>query len=107
MRNRHDRRFGHGRMTHQRVLERDGADPLATRFDHVLQAVLNDDRSARVDGGDVARLEPAICREPIAVLALEVGADDPWTSYLELTDRRAVPRHDAFFVSGPDLDERR
>src|SRR5919198_1534128 len=42
-----------GRVAHDRVLERDGGDPLAARLDDVLRAVLDVDAAALLDGHDV------------------------------------------------------
>src|SRR5207253_10847724 len=94
MRGRDDRSLRDRRVTHERVLERDRADPLAPGLDEVLGAILDLDVAARVDGDDVAGAEPAIRREAVRrVRALVVRASDPGTAYLELTHRLPVPGH--------------
>ena len=60
-----DRRFGHSRHPHDGILERDGADPLASRFDDIFRTVANRDVAAGIDARDVASPEPAVLREPI------------------------------------------
>src|SRR5439155_15895559 len=108
MRDRDDRGFGDRGVTHERVLERDRADPFAPGFDEVLGAVLDLDVAARVDGDDVAGSEPAISRETVRRLrAAVVRASDPGTAHFELTHRLSVPGHLVpRVVPGADLDER-
>ena len=48
------------------ILERNRADPLAARLDDVLRAVGERDIAVRVDGRDVAGLEPALAVERAA-----------------------------------------
>src|SRR5206468_1605107 len=108
VRDRDDRGFGDRGVTHERVLERDRADPLAPGLDQVLGAILDLDVAARVDGDDVAGAEPAIRREPVRRLrAFVVRASDPWTAHFELPHRLPVPGHLVpRIVPGADLDER-
>src|SRR5256886_5478353 len=103
-----DRGFGNRWVTHERVFERDRADPLAPGLDEVLGAILDLDVPARVDGDDVAGAEPAIRRETVRRLgAPVVRASDPGTAHLELTHRLPVPGHLVpRIVPGADLDER-
>src|SRR5205807_5928091 len=65
MRDRDDRGLGDRGVTHERVLERDRADPLAAGFDEIFRAVLDLDVAARIDGDDVAGAEPAIRCESV------------------------------------------
>ena len=58
-------RLGDGLVAHQRVLERDGRDPLAARLDEVLGAVLHLDVAVGMDRDDVAGLEPAVVRPAV------------------------------------------
>ena len=96
------------RVPHQRVLERDGRDPLAAGLDEVLRAVLDLDVAVRLDGDDVAGLEPAVVRPAIGALGrLVVRGRDPDAAHLELAHRLAVPRHETFRPAGANLDERR
>src|SRR5207247_10656384 len=98
------RRLRHRGVTHQGVLERDGADPLATRLDEILRAILHVHGAALVDRDDVAGLEPAVLGEAIAaVVAFEIRPGDPWTARLQPTHRLPVPRHAAVFVAGLQL----
>src|SRR5206468_2981198 len=108
VRDRDDRGLRDRGVAHERVLERDRADPLAAGLDEVLGAVLDLDVAARVDGDDVAGAEPAVRRETIRRLRTPVvRASDPGTAHLELTHRLPVPWHLALcVVPGPDLDER-
>src|SRR5207237_1932062 len=108
MRDRDDRGFGDRGVTHERVLERDRADPLAPRLDEVLGAILDLDVAARVDGVAVAGVEPAMRRDTVRRLrAPVVRASDPGTAHLELTHRLPVPGHlVARVVPGADLDKR-
>src|SRR5690242_9051672 len=92
MRDRDDRGFGDRGVTHERVLERDRADPLAPGLDEVLGAILDLDVTARVDGDDVAGPEPAIRCETVGRLrTLVVRTSDPGAAHLELTHRLPVP----------------
>ena len=103
-----DRGLGDGRVAHERVLERDRGDPLAARLDEVLRAVLDLDVAVRLDGDDVAGLEPAVVRPAVrAVRRVVVGGRDPDAAHLELAHRLAVPRHEALGAARADLDERR
>src|SRR5439155_3727180 len=108
MRDRDNRGFGDRGVTHERVLERDRADPLAPGLDEVLGAILDLDVAARVDRYDVAGAEPAIRRETVRrPRALVVSASDPGTAHFELTHRLPVPGHLLpRVVPGADLDER-
>src|SRR5256714_11229428 len=108
MRDRDDGGFGDRGVTHERVLERDRADPLAPGLDEVLGAILDLDIAARVDGDDVAGAEPAIRRETVRRFrASVVRASDPGTAHFELTHRLPVPGHLVpRVVPGADLDER-
>src|SRR5437870_12186195 len=94
MRDRDDRGFGDRGVTHERVLERDRADPFAPGLDEVLGAILDLDVPARVDGDDVAGAEPPVGRETVRRLrALVVRASDPRTAHPELTHRLPGPGH--------------
>src|SRR5207253_7044231 len=94
MRGRDDRSLRDRRVTHERVLERDRADPLAPGLDEVLGAILDLDVASRVDGDDVAGSEPAISRETVRRLRSPlVRASDPRTAHLELTHRLPAPGH--------------
>src|SRR5438309_4273833 len=107
MRDRDDRGFGDRGVSHERVLERDRADPFAPGLDEVLGAILDLDVPARVDGDDVAGAEPPVGREPVPRLgALVVRASDPGTAHLELTHRLPVPGHLATRIAPrANLDE--
>src|SRR5205809_4979824 len=94
MRDRDDRGLGDRGVTHERILERDRADPLTAGLDEIFRAVLNLDVAARIDRDDVAGAEPAIRGESVRGLrALVVGASDPGTAHLELAHRLSVPGH--------------
>src|SRR6267378_3699135 len=108
VRDRDDRGFGDRGVTHERVLERDRADPLAPGLDEIFGAVLDLDVAAGIDGDDVAGTEPAVRGETVRRLrALVVRAGDPRTAHLELTHRLTVPWHVLpRVVLGADLDQR-
>src|SRR5262249_9592961 len=50
------RRLEHRGVRHERVLEGDGADPLAARLDDVLRSIADAHEALGVEGDDVARL---------------------------------------------------
>src|SRR5207249_9829465 len=108
VRDRDDRGLGDRGVTHERVLERDRADPLAPGLDEVLGAILDLDVAARVDGDDVAGAEPAVrCESVRGLRALVVSASDPGAAHFELTHRLPVPGHLVpRVVPGADLNER-
>ena len=87
------RGLGHRRVRHDLVLELDRADPLAARLDHVLGAVAQLDVAVRIDGGDIAGLQPPVVGERLGgPLVVVVGRRDPRAAHLQLTRRLAVPR---------------
>ena len=87
------RRLGDRRVPHQRVLERDGRDPLAAGLDEVLGAVLDLDVAVGVDRDDVAGLEPAVVRPAVGrVRGVEVGRGDRRAAHLELAHASRRPR---------------
>ncbi len=61
-------------MSHGDVLDVDGTDPFAARFDDVLCAVGDLHIAAFVDGGDVACVEEAFLVQRFAAFAAEIGA---------------------------------
>src|SRR6266446_9106449 len=88
-------------------LERHRADPLAAGLDQVLGPVPDLQIAARVDRGDVTRSEPAVVREPAAVLLGPViRRGDVGAPHLQLTHAHAVPGHVAALVPHPQLEER-
>ena len=95
------------RVAHQTVLERDRTDPLATGLDEILRSILNLHRAALVDRRDVAGLEPAVGREPIGAIILEVTGCHPRSPDLELAHRLSVPWDQALDLGRANLDERR
>ena len=102
------RRLGHGRMAHERVLERDRRDPLAAGLDDVLRPVLDPDEAAGMERHDVARHEPAVVRPAIGLVGrVVVAGRDPRPADLELAHRLVVPRDlVAVGVLRAQLDER-
>ena len=91
MRHADDGAFGHGRMRHGVVLKLHRADPFAARFDHILGAVDDVHGAGFVDGGDVARIEPAV-HPGAAILLLVVAAGDPGPAHEQPAERLAVAR---------------
>src|SRR4051812_41109989 len=85
-------RLADRRVRHQRPLELDGGDPLATALDDVLRAVGQGDVAARVDRAHVAGAQPAVV-ELRRVVVLVVRRSDPGAGDLELADSLAVARH--------------
>src|SRR6187549_1639196 len=64
------------------ILQVDGADPLAARFDHILGTVRDSQKPVAVDRGDVAGIEPAFRIDNVVLLTI-ISAHDPWAAYLE------------------------
>ena len=79
-------------MADRGVLERDRADPLAARADHVLGAVGDLHVAALVDGRDVAGREPALGVERLGARrrVLEIGRGDPGPAHVQHARRLAV-----------------
>ena len=90
--------FGDGRMADGDVLDLDGGNPFAARFDHVLGAVGDGHIAVRVDGGDVARVEPAVVIERALPFASEIGFGDGRPAHFQPSERLAVMRQLAVFV---------
>src|SRR5262245_47291064 len=78
-------------MSHDHVLQIDARDPLATRLDDVLCAVHDLDIALRVNGRDIAGLEPAVRRKTVGRFEVIVAADDPRTPDLYLAHGGTVP----------------
>src|ERR1700730_7432368 len=79
------------RVTHQRVLQLHGGDPLATGLDRVLGPVGERDEAQPVDRPDVTGAQPAVA-ELLRVIVSVVGPGDPRSADLDLADRLAVVR---------------
>jgi hypothetical protein len=112
------RGFFDGGMPHQRVLNVDRADPLATGLHQVFGAVDNFYEAFVIDGGNVARFEPAICGPSMSLVRrIVVAGSYPGTTDFQFAGSVAVARsfdrlafeafrpHDAEFNegSGPAL----
>src|SRR5258708_4910870 len=94
-------------MADSEVLEVDGGNPLATRFDDVLGAVGDLHVAVTVDGGDVAGVEEALRVEDVPLLFI-VGARHAWSPHLESSEGLAVPREPpAGIVGDLHLDHER
>src|SRR6267378_4168100 len=108
MRDRDDRGLGDRGVAHERVLERDRADPLAAGLDEIFGAVLDLDVAARIDGDNVAGAEPAIRGESVRGLrALVVRASSRCAVPGSLAHPLPVPGHVVpRVVLRANLDER-
>ena len=85
-------RFGHCRVTHDRVLEIHGTDPFAAGFDEVLRAVGDLDVAGRRHRGHVAGTQPPVFGEAILRRGqVVVAARDPGAMHLDLPHGLAVP----------------
>ncbi len=84
---------GHGRMRHGDVFNIDGADPFATRLDHVLAAVSDLHEAIGVNGGHVARGEPAPALGIFdqRALSLVIGSENPRSAHQQVAIGLAVP----------------
>src|SRR5215210_2329812 len=99
--------LGDGVVGHEGVLQGNRGDPLPTALYEVLGPVLYLYVAVRVDGDDVAGLEPAVLGELVAPLfGVEVGPRDPRAPDLQLSHALAVPRDEALVAARPELDER-
>ena len=100
-----DRGHGHGGVTDGGVFQVDRADPLAPGLDHVLGAVADLHGAARVDGGDVARGEPAVHQR--GFVGLVVALHDPLAAHHQLALRCAVAgQGGTVFIDDLDFDAR-
>ena len=72
---RDDSSFQHRGMPSGSLLEGLGADPFATRFDHVLCAIDNVQRVVWIDDCDITSLHPTIGGLQLLIRTAEVGAD--------------------------------
>src|SRR4029453_9792108 len=85
------------------ILQVDGADPLAARFDHILGPVGDSQESVSVCRGYVAGIEPAHGIDGIP-LVTKIPANHPWAAYLERARGLSVPgKLTAFLVLDPEL----
>src|SRR5437764_4309264 len=83
-----DHRLEYRWVGHERVLEGDGADPLAAGLDDILGAIANRDPAVGIDRGDVSGPEPAVLREAVARLRrIVIVAQHPRAADLELAHR--------------------
>ena len=98
-------------MTHRKILEFDGADPLSSRLDQVLLPIRDVHVSVAVDGRNIPRREPPVTVEGFAFLSV-VATEHPWATHLELAEglpvtgqRIAFLIHDLHLhaVDGPPL----
>src|SRR5215471_6702157 len=107
MRNRNDRSFGYRRMSDQGILDINGADPLATRFDQILQTIRDPDVAIWINRYDVAGAEPSVVGPPGAFFGqFVIAVDYVWTADLKFAWGGSIPRRLALLVSGANFDER-
>src|SRR5207244_13497248 len=83
--------FEHLRMCDDQVLQIDTRDPLAARLDDVLGAVHDLDIALRVNGRDIAGLEPAVRSKSVGRFEAVVAAGDPRPPDLYFAHSGAVP----------------
>src|SRR5690349_17638825 len=103
MRNSHHGSFSDTGQSHDCVLQRDGADPLAAGLDDVFCAITDRDVAAPIDARDVARLEPPVVRKSLAGIGgVVVRRGDPRPAHLELGHAAVVPRSYAALVADAD-----
>src|SRR6516162_3077505 len=93
-------------MSYQGILDINGADPLATRFDQILQTVCDPDVAIRINCYDVAGAEPSVVGPPGAFFwQFVIAVDDVWAANLKLAWGGSIPRRLALLVSGANFDE--
>src|SRR5262245_33008991 len=104
MRHADDAGFTYRRMAHERILEIDGADPLAARLDHVFAAVHQAYAAIGVDRGHVAGAEPAVGGPAILGAGrVVIFASDPGAADLQFAHGLAIPGSNALIIGDAQL----
>ena len=81
---------GHGRVRHGDIFHIDRADPFTARLDHILAAVGDLHVAVRIDGGHIARREPAV-NQGVTTLAFEIRPHHPRPLDMQVAKSFAVP----------------
>ncbi|MNG09285.1 hypothetical protein D3C84_927000 [compost metagenome] len=82
--------FSYSRVTNRDVFQIDRGYPFAAGLDHIFGAIGDLHVAIRVDGGDVAGIEPAILIQDRAALATEIAVGDPGPFDQQMTEGLAI-----------------
>ncbi|MNP46977.1 hypothetical protein D3C76_1410120 [compost metagenome] len=92
MGNTNHRSFRNRRVTNDGVFQIDRGDPFTAGLDDILGAVRDLHVAVRVDGGDVAGIEPTVAVEDWAAFTAKVATGDPRAFDQQMTECLAITR---------------